>query len=154
MLTGCSLSEPALAIGESAPLTSDTLEASLTVTAVTASDFATLGLEGALGSDLPDGVPWVVDYRIDLASGTRADFSWDAVPTLTSGAWSGRTDNRSEVQATMVSGGGTMDWCPGYVAENPDTVVGTYCQVYVVPEGQELVEVQVQDVGTWETSTE
>lgn len=151
LLAGCAESTPALSIGESASLTSDSIDASLTVTGIEASDFDSLGLEGLFGSDLPDGVPWVVDYRIDMNAGTRPDFSWDAVPTLTSTAWTAETDNGSDVAATSVQSS-TSEWCPGYESELADEVVGTYCHVFIVPEGRELTSVEVADVATWTTA--
>lgn len=146
-LAACS-SEPPLAVGESVDLESETLEASLTVTAVTEADLEELGLEGLFGTSL-DGVPWVVDYRIDLASGTRPDFSWDAVPELTFRAWTAETSSGAEVSATQIQSADPA-MCPGYEADLADDVVGTYCHVFLVPEGQAVDEVTAAEVGTWE----
>lgn len=153
LAAACTESTPPLAIGDSVVLASETLEASLTVTGVTATDWETLGLTGLFSSAPPDGVPWVVDYRIDLASGTRPDFSWDAVPTLSSEAWTAETSGRADVIASPVNTS-TADWCPGYVAELPDNVVGTYCRVFVLPEGEELDEVRIAEVATWAASAD
>ncbi|MFV0253294.1 MAG: hypothetical protein ACK5H2_08145 [Beutenbergiaceae bacterium] len=154
LLTGCAPAEPPLSIGEAVPLESDVLEVSLTVTAVTTSDFESLGLTGLFTDVPPDGVPWLVDYRLDLASGVRADFSWDAVPSLTASAWTATSTSGEQVEAAKVQGAGIQDWCPGYQTDLPDDVVGTYCHVFILPDGQELDEVSIADVATWTINPE
>lgn len=120
----------------------------LAVLSATESSLEEAGLEGIFGTEL-DGVPWLVGYRIELTSGTREDFSWDAVTDLTSQAWLADT-NSTDVEATIVNGVGPDDLpCAEQGTEVVEPVLMYGCQVFLVPEGQQIESVEVADVATW-----
>ena len=146
--TGCSGTEK-LELGSTAALEAeDPLGVDLAVLSATESNLAEAGLEGIFGTDL-DGVPWLVGYRIDLTSGTREDFSWDAVNDLSSSAWVAET-NRTDIQASIVNGVGPDDLpCAEQGTEVAEPVLMYGCQVFILPEGQHIESITVTDVATW-----
>lgn len=149
-LAGCSgESAAALSRGEAATLAAaEPLGVTLTV----------LGAEEVgddveltdLGGGALDGVPWQVDYRIDMTSGSRQDFSWDAVPAVSSSQWSARDSGGAKLTAAHLTGTASS-LCNG-TAEPPesDDVVGTYCQIFIVRDGETLDRVELAEVGTWD----
>lgn len=147
-LSACSGTEQ-LELGSTTALEAeDPLGVDLAVLSATESNLEEAGLEGIFGTEL-DGVPWLVGYRIDLTSGSREDFSWDAVNDLTSPAWVAET-NRTEVQATIVNGVGPDDLpCAEQGTEVAEPVLMYGCQVFVLPEGQQIESITVAEVGTW-----
>ena len=147
-LSACSGTEQ-LELGSTTALQAeDPLGVDLAVLSATESNLEEAGLEGIFGTEL-DGVPWLVGYRIDLTSGTREDFSWDAVNDLTSTAWVAET-NRTEVQASIVNGVGPDDLpCAEQGTEVVEPVLMYGCQVFLVPDGQHIESITVTDVATW-----
>lgn len=152
-LAACGAGTPALEMGQSAELESDTLDVSITVTDVSESDAETLGLTGLGGGEL-DGVPWVVDFQINYDSDPSQDFDWDEIPSLSYDQWAAElSPNGTE---TAVNTGYTVgsDWCPGYEEETPEDVVGTFCQVFLLSEGSEIASVTLTDVAQWNVAGE
>lgn len=149
VLSGCSAGEEQLDLGSTVALDAqDPLGVDFAVLSATESTLEDTGLEGMFGNDL-EGVPWLVGYRIDLTSGTREDFSWDAVNDLTSQAWTADT-GRTEVQASIVNGVGSDDLpCAEQGTEVTEPVLMYGCQVFLLPEGQQIESIAVTDVATW-----
>lgn len=147
-VSACSGAEK-LELGSTAALeAADPLGVDLAVMSATQSSLEEAGLEGLFGTQI-DGVPWLVGYRIELTSGTREDFSWDAVTDLTSPAWLADT-GRTEVQASIVNGVGADEMpCAEQGTEVVEPVLMYGCQVFFVPEGQQIESVEVADVATW-----
>lgn len=120
----------------------------LAVLSATESNLEEAGLEGIFGTEL-DGVPWLVGYRVDLTSGTREDFSWDAVNDLSSSAWTADT-GQVDVQASIVTGAGPDELpCAEQGTEVVEPVLMYGCQLFVLPEGQQIEAITVADVATW-----
>lgn len=149
-LTACSAGTPDLALGESAPLeTQEPLVVDIAVTSVTASTLEESGLTGLFGASI-EGVPWLVGYRLDLTSGSREDFSWEAVTDVTAQAWTADAGSAGEIVATGVHGTGAEDLpCAELGQEPPRPALGFYCQVFLLPEGATLESVTLTDVATW-----
>lgn len=148
LLSGCSGTEE-LELGTSAQLDAqEPLAAELAVLSATPSTMAEAGLDGLFGTQV-SGQPWLVGYRIDLTSGTREDFSWDAINDLTSPAWVADL-GRTEVQASIVNGVGPDDLpCAEQGTEVVEPVLMYGCQVFMVPSGQHIESITVTDVATW-----
>ena len=145
---GCSGTEK-LELGSTAALeAADPLGVDLAVMSATQSSLEEAGLEGLFGTQI-DGVPWLVGYRIELTSGTREDFSWDAVTDLTSPAWLADTGS-TEVEASIVNSVGPDDLpCAEQGTEVVEPVLMYGCQVFILPEGQQIESVEVAEVATW-----
>ena len=150
LLVGCAGGAPALELGQAAPLEAqDPLGVELTVLSVTESTLDEAGLTGLMGTAI-DGVPWLVGYRIDLTSGTREDFSWEAVPDLGAAAWTADAGRAGDVAASSVSGGGAQDLpCPEAGLEREDDSIGFYCRVFLLPDDAAVEAVRLADVATW-----
>ena len=146
--TACSSAEQ-LELGSAVALDAEEpLGVDLAVLSATESTLEESGLEGLFGTEL-DGVPWLVGYQIELTSGTREDFSWDAVNDLTSSAWAADTGS-TEVQASIVNGVGPDDLaCAEQGTEVVEPVLMYGCQVFILPEGQQIESVEVAEVATW-----
>jgi len=149
-LTACSAGAPDLALGESAPLESQApLGVDVAVTSVTPSTTEESGITGLFGASI-DGVPWLVGYRLDLTSGTREDFSWEAVTDMTAQAWTADAGSAGDIVATGVHGTGAEDLpCTERGQEPPEGSLGFYCQVFLLPEGATLESVTLADIATW-----
>ncbi len=147
-LAACAETER-LDLGAAAPLeATDPLAVDLTVLSVTESTAEESGLTGIFGTEL-NGNPWLVGYRLDLTSGTREDFSWDAVTDLTNAAWTARTGS-TEYQASGPGGSAAAQIpCPEQGTEAVEPVLMYGCQVFVIPEGQQIQSITVTDVATW-----
>lgn len=145
---GCSGTEK-LELGSTASLeAADPLGVDLAVKSATQSSLEEAGLEGLFGTQI-DSVPWLVGYRIELTSGTREDFSWDAVTDLTSPAWLADTGS-TEVEASIVNSVGPDDLpCAEQGTEVVEPVLMYGCQVFILPEGQQIESVEVAEVATW-----
>lgn len=145
-LTACSSAER-FDLEATAPLEAESpLEADLAVLSVTESSVEETGLEGLFGTEV-DGVPWLVGYRVDLTAGSREDFSWEAITDLSSEQWVARTD-KTKVQASIVNSG-SENLCPEQDTEPEEPVLMYGCRVFVVPEGQHIESITVDDVGAW-----
>ena len=133
-LTACSGGEPDLALGETAPRAAEApLAVDGAVLSVTESTLEESGLQGLFGASI-DGVPWFVGYRLDLTSGTREDFSWDAVTPMTTSAWTADAGRAGDIPATDVRGAGAQQLpCAETGQERPEESIGYYCQVFVLP---------------------
>ena len=137
-----------LDLGATAPLEAEgALEADLAVLSITESSVAESGLEGMFGNEL-NGVPWLVGYRLDLTAGEREDFSWDAVTDLSTEHWEART-NKTTVQAAYTTSTSVEELCPESDTEVAEPVLMYGCRVFVIPEGQHIESVTVEDVGAW-----
>ncbi|WP_282944108.1 hypothetical protein [Cellulomonas endometrii] len=149
-LTACSGGEAGLALGETAPLEADApLAVGVAVLSVTQSTLEDSGLTGLFGTSI-EGVPWFVGYRLDLTSGTREDFSWDAVTDMTTQAWTADADRAGDIVATNVQGGGAQELpCAERGQETPEGSIGYYCQLFMLPEGASIDSIQLADVATW-----
>ncbi len=147
-LTACSGTEQ-LELGSVVALEAqEPLGVDFAVLSVTQSTMAEAGLEGLAGTQV-SGQPWLVGYRIELTSGTRDDFSWDAVNDLTSPAWVADT-GRTEVPASIVNGSAAAELpCAELGTEVVEPVLMYGCQVFMVPSGQDIESVTVTDLGTW-----
>ncbi|PWD51261.1 hypothetical protein C8046_11945 [Serinibacter arcticus] len=148
-LSACSAFAAPQTLGDTVDLDGEAPAVALTVTAATAHDAAELGLAGLLGTDL-DGVPWLVDYRVDLEPGAREGLSFEDAPALNADAWEGRTSSTLTLAAASVGGWSAAD-CPG-VVDDPAADALVSCHVFVVPEGQTLDSVSVEGAGTWDLS--
>ncbi len=149
VLTACSSVER-LELETTAPLEAQSpLAADLAVLSITESSVEETGLEGMFGTELT-GVPWLVGYRVDLTAGTREDFSWEAITDLSSGKWVART-NKTEVQASILNSG-SESLCPEQDTEPVEPALMYGCRVFIVPEGQHITSVTVEDVATWSAS--
>lgn len=147
LLTACSGTEP-FTLGEVVPLETDTsLEPTLTVTSV-----ERVGDDEGLtdfGGGALTGDPWRVSYRIALGDGVRQDFTWDAIPDVSSGQWTARAGG-SDVTASTLTGD-AASLCNGTAAPpQEDSVVGDYCQIFVIPDGEAIDRVELADVGAWD----
>lgn len=147
-LAACSETER-LELGTAAPLeASDPLGVDFAVLSVTESTEEESGLTGMFDTEL-NGNPWLVGYRLDLTSGTREDFSWDAVTDLSNAAWTATTD-KTDFQASGPGGSAAAEIpCPEQGAEVVEPVLMYGCQVFVIPEGQQIQSITVEDVATW-----
>lgn len=147
-LAACSETER-LELGSTAPLeATDPLGVDFTVLSVTESTAEESGLSGIFGTEL-NGNPWLVGYRLDLTSGTREDFSWDAVTDLSNAAWTATTD-KTDFQASGPGGSAAAEIpCPEQGTEVVEPVLMYGCQVFVIPEGQQIQSITVEDVATW-----
>ena len=148
LLSACSGAEQ-LELGSVVALEAqDPLGVDFAVLSVTQSTMAEAGLDGLFGTQV-SGQPWLVGYRIELISGTREDFSWDAVTDLSSPARVADT-GRTEVQASIVNGVGPDDLpCAEQGTEVVEPVLMYGCQVFIVPSGQDIESITVAEVGTW-----
>src|SRR5699024_8067987 len=121
-LTACAETER-LEQGAAAPLeASDPLAVDMTIVSVTESTAEDSGLSGLFGTEL-NGNPWLVGYRLDITSGTREDFSWDAVTDLSNAAWTATTD-KTDFQASGPGGSAAAEIpCPEQGAEVVEPVL-------------------------------
>lgn len=138
-----------LEIGTAAALeATEPLAVDFTVLSVTESTAEESGLTGMFGNEL-NGNPWLVGYRVDLTSGTREDFSWDAVSDLSNESWTASTE-KSDYQASGPGGSAASEIpCPEQGTEVVEPVLMYGCQVFVIPEGQQIQSITVEDVATW-----
>lgn len=145
---GCSETER-LELGTPAALEApEPLGVNFTVLSVTESTTEESGLTGIFGTEL-NGNPWLVGYRLDLTSGTREDFSWDAVSDLSNASWTASTE-RTDFQASGPGGSAVSEIpCPEQGTEVVEPVLMYGCQVFVIPEGQHIQSITVEDVATW-----